>query len=57
MPSKRKLAPIAPTRGSARGREQEIATVEIDATFGRLLDLTDTQQVRQMFQLRACYLR
>ena len=45
MPSKRKLVPITASRSGTGGREQEVATVEIDATFGRLLGLTDTQKV------------
>ncbi|KAK6954112.1 hypothetical protein Daesc_004074 [Daldinia eschscholtzii] len=49
MPSKRKLAPIvdrdgiSSTRGS--GRDQEVASVEIDATFARTLGLSDGQKV------------
>ncbi|KAI9758783.1 MAG: Peroxisome biosynthesis protein pex1 [Candelina submexicana] len=51
MPSKRKLAPITTGRGGVGGREQEVATVEIDATFGRLLGLTDTQKVGVVLHL------
>jgi peroxin-1 len=51
MQSKRKLAPvvgrdgISGTRGSSSGREQDIALVEIDATFARTLGLSDGQKV------------
>ncbi|KAI9814846.1 MAG: Peroxisome biosynthesis protein pex1 [Thelocarpon impressellum] len=51
MPSKRKLAPIVSRDGiSGRGgsggrREQEVASVEIDATLGRMLGLTDAQKI------------
>ena len=48
MPSKRKLASVV-GRGSQRvstaGREQELAVIEVDATFGRMLGLTDGQKV------------
>ncbi|KAJ5711419.1 hypothetical protein N7488_005575 [Penicillium malachiteum] len=39
MPSKRRLAPVVSRDGIGAGysREQEIATVELDTTFGRLL--------------------
>lgn len=49
MPSKRKIAPIVDrdgimgTRGS--GRDQEVASVEIDATLARTLGLPDGQKV------------
>ncbi|KAI2463613.1 AAA-domain-containing protein [Annulohypoxylon bovei var. microspora] len=49
MPSKRKIAPIVDrdgisgTRGS--GRDQEIASVEIDATLAATLGLSDGQKV------------
>ncbi|KAI1470063.1 AAA-domain-containing protein [Daldinia caldariorum] len=49
MPSKRKVAPIVDrdgisgTRGS--GRDQEVASVEIDATLARTLGLSDGQKV------------
>ena len=51
MQSKRKLAGIvgrdgiAGSRGSAASREQEVATVELDATFARLLGITAGQKV------------
>lgn len=44
MPSKRKLAPVV-ARDGGFSREQEISTVEIDTTFGRLLGLTEGQKV------------
>lgn len=49
--SKRKLAPIVSrdgisgTRGNTSSREQEVALVEIDATFARTLGLADGQKV------------
>ncbi|KAI1098695.1 AAA-domain-containing protein [Jackrogersella minutella] len=49
MPSKRKIAPIVDrdgisgTRGS--GRDQEVASVEIDATLAATLGLSDSQKV------------
>lgn len=49
--SKRKLAPIVSrdgisgTRGSTSNRDQEVALVEIDATFARILGLSDGQKV------------
>ena len=51
MQSKRKLTSlvgregIAGSRGSAVGREQEVAVVELDATFARLLGITEGQKV------------
>src|SRR6266536_5108564 len=51
MQSKRKLAPVVSrdgitgSRGNTSGREQEIALVEIDATFARALGLSDGQKV------------
>ena len=51
MPSKRKLAPIVSrdgisgSRGNTAGREPEIAVVEIDATFGRMTGLAESQKV------------
>jgi peroxin-1 len=47
MPSKRKLAPVVGRDGMNGGfsREQEISTVELDTTFGRLLGLTEGQKV------------
>jgi hypothetical protein len=49
MPSKRKLAPVVGRdgiSGGSSGREHEVATVEIDSTFGRVLGLTEGQKVR-----------
>ena len=51
MPSKRKLTPIvgrdgiSGSRGNTAGREQDIAVVEIDATFGRMIGLAESQKV------------
>lgn len=51
MQSKRKLTSlvsrdgIAGSRGAAVGREQEVAVVELDATFARLLGITDGTKV------------
>ncbi|KAI9870687.1 MAG: Peroxisome biosynthesis protein pex1, partial [Pleopsidium flavum] len=51
MPSKRRLAPIvgrdgiSGSRGNTAGREQDLAVVEIDATFGRMIGLAETQKV------------
>jgi peroxin-1 len=51
MQSKRKLASlvgregIAGSRGTAVGREQEVALVELDATFARLLGITEGTKV------------
>ena len=51
MQSKRKLAPIVSrdgisgTRGNPSGREQEVSLVEIDATFARILGISDGQKV------------
>ncbi|KAJ5327913.1 hypothetical protein N7452_008303 [Penicillium brevicompactum] len=46
MPSKRRLAPVVGRDGISTGssREQEISTVELDTTFGRLLGLADGQK-------------
>lgn len=48
MPSKRRLAPVVGRDGinSGYSREQEISTVELDTTFGRLLGLTEGQKVQ-----------
>lgn len=52
MQSQSKLAPVVGRDGISGGRsgggrqEHDVATVEIDATFGRLLGLTDGQKVR-----------
>lgn len=57
MPSRRKLAPIVSkdgisgTRGNSSGREQEIPLVEIDATFGQTLGLSDGQKVTASLHL------
>src|SRR5689334_11381064 len=51
MQSKRKIAPvvtrdgIAGGRGGTVGREQDVAVVEVDATFARLIGLADTSKV------------
>ncbi|KAE8380691.1 P-loop containing nucleoside triphosphate hydrolase protein [Aspergillus bertholletiae] len=48
MPSKRKLAPVVGKDGINSGpssREQDISTVELDTTFGRVLGLTEGQRV------------
>jgi hypothetical protein len=51
MQSKRKLTSlvgregIAGNRGAAVGREQEVAVVELDATFARLLGIADGTKV------------
>ncbi|KAF2142177.1 uncharacterized protein K452DRAFT_250025 [Aplosporella prunicola CBS 121167] len=57
MQAKRKLAPvvgrdgIAGSRGSAVGRDQDVAVVELDAAFGRLLGLEDGQKVGVLLHL------
>ncbi|KAJ5738881.1 hypothetical protein N7493_002036 [Penicillium malachiteum] len=53
MPSKRRLAPVVSRDGIGAGysREQEIATVELDTTFGRLLGLTEGQKVGLLVHL------
>lgn len=51
MQSKRRLTSlvsrdgIAGSRGAAVGREQEVAVVELDATFARLLAITEGTKV------------
>ncbi|PWY73700.1 AAA-domain-containing protein [Aspergillus heteromorphus CBS 117.55] len=48
MPSKRKLAPVVGRDGISSGssaREQDISTVELDTTFGRVLGLAEGQRV------------
>ncbi|PWY74590.1 AAA+-type ATPase [Aspergillus sclerotioniger CBS 115572] len=48
MPSKRKLAPVVGRDGissASAAREQDISTVELDTTFGRVLGLADGQRV------------
>lgn len=37
---------LAGSRGTSVAREQDIAAVELDATFGRLLGLSNGQKVR-----------
>jgi peroxin-1 len=50
MPSKRKISPvvgrdgISGVRGAAR--EQDVAVIEIDSNFGRVLGLADGQKVK-----------
>ncbi|SLM40033.1 peroxisome biosynthesis protein (pas1 peroxin-1) [Lasallia pustulata] len=54
MPSKRKLASVVgrgSQRGGPAGREQDLAVVEVDATFGRMLGLTDGQKVGVLLHL------
>ncbi|KAL4743745.1 P-loop containing nucleoside triphosphate hydrolase protein [Aspergillus similis] len=48
MPSKRRIAPVVGRDGinnSTSTREQDVATVELDTTFGRFLGLGDGQRV------------
>ncbi|OQD81799.1 hypothetical protein PENANT_c025G02492 [Penicillium antarcticum] len=47
MPSKRRLAPVVGRDGINGGysREQEVSTIELDTTFGRLLGITEGQKV------------
>ena len=49
MQSKRKLASLVGRdgiqRGAGAGREQDVSTVELDATFARLLGITDGQKI------------
>ncbi|KAI9925000.1 hypothetical protein ASPWEDRAFT_45127 [Aspergillus wentii DTO 134E9] len=48
MPSKRKLAPVVGKDGissSSGSREQDMSTVEVDTTFGRVLGLAEGQRV------------
>jgi peroxin-1 len=58
MQSKRKLASlvgrdgIAGSRGSAVGREQEAAVVEMDATFARLLGVAEGQKVYSILRFK-----
>lgn len=52
MPSRRKVAPMVSRDGisaSSSSREQEVAVVEIDSTFGRVLGLTEGQKVGESF--------
>ncbi|KAH7062293.1 P-loop containing nucleoside triphosphate hydrolase protein [Macrophomina phaseolina] len=57
MQAQRKPAPvvgrdgIAGSRGTPIGREQDLAVVELDATFGRLLGLSDSQKVGILLHL------
>lgn len=51
MPSKRKLASVVSKDGISGGssaREHEVAVVEIDSSFGRVLGLTEGQKVRDI---------
>ena len=52
MPSKRKIAPVVSRDGisGVRGasRDQDIAVIELDATFGRVLGLADGQKVARL---------
>lgn len=47
MPSRRKLAPVVGKDGISSGSSarEELATVELDTTFGRLLGLAEGQKV------------
>lgn len=48
MQSQTKLAPMVDKRGINRSggrQEQDVATVEVDVSFGRLLGLADGQKV------------
>lgn len=47
MPSKRRLAPVIGKEGlrGESSREHEVATIEIDSTFGKILGLTEGQKV------------
>lgn len=48
MPSKRKLAPVVGRDGISSGssaREQDVATVELDTTFSKVLGLAEGQKV------------
>ena len=54
MPSKRRLAPVVGARdgyGNPASREQDIATVEIDATFAKLLGLNEGQKLGILLHL------
>ncbi|MCJ1364259.1 Peroxisome biosynthesis protein pex1 [Acarospora aff. strigata] len=56
MPSKQKLVPIVGREGingsrNTSGREQAIPVVEIDATFGRMIGLTESQKVGVVLHL------
>lgn len=47
MPSRRKLAPVVGKDGISSGSSSrdELSTVELDTTFGRLLGLAEGQRV------------
>lgn len=48
MQSQNRLAPIVDKRGINRSggrQEQDVATVEIDATFARMVGIADGQKV------------
>ena len=55
MQSQAKLAPVVGRDGFAGGRggggrqEQDVPTVEVDATFGRLVGLSEGMKVRLLF--------
>jgi peroxin-1 len=60
MQSQARLAPVVGRDGIAGGRgggrqEQDVSTVEVDATFGRLLGLGDGMKVGSGTGLRECY--
>lgn len=56
MPSKRKLAPLVgrdglgKSKGSLGGKDQELGTVEMDATFARSLGLAEGQKVIPIYE-------
>lgn len=51
MPSRRKLAPVVGKDGISGGSSarEELSTVELDTTFGRLLGLAEGQKVCPVF--------
>ncbi|KAJ5776923.1 hypothetical protein N7520_000169 [Penicillium odoratum] len=54
MPSKRRLAPVVSRDGISTGynrEQQEVSTVELDTTFGRLLGLVEGQKVGLLVHL------
>ncbi|KAI9372083.1 P-loop containing nucleoside triphosphate hydrolase protein [Aspergillus egyptiacus] len=54
MPSKRRLAPVVGRDGihnSSSTREQDVSTVELDTTFGRVLGLSEGQRVGILIHL------
>lgn len=58
MQSKAKLAPIVGGKDGVRGgSEREVPTVEVDATFGRLVGLGEGMKVSSLDDLPCCWLR